>query len=351
MNHLTASTVGRASPPASMLDAMKPVPAADPLIQAFRQLVGAAPVSEAFPENISVEALPSSRQVLRFTFPQGDAVVGKFFAAYPPQISADLSLAREYANYRQLPVLGLPNGQGLTPRLLGRWPQASLGLLLEAIPGPDLDHLIQKACLHGEPTLLFRGLEKLAHLLAVFHSSPVPALPVSPAPALTYLDKVMGQLQQTGVLTREDLQGLTQELAWWEARFRDFTDVQVLVHGDATPTNFLFRNGRAVALDLEKLGVGDRLWDLSWVAGELKHAWGWRLQNLNGAEAAIGHFFWAYQTAAEVPSPLTDRLYALNPFYMALAELRIARNPYLSFDYRRELVAEARRCMAGGRNW
>jgi hypothetical protein len=34
---------------------------------------------------------------------------------------------------------------------------------------------------------------------------------------------------------------------------------------------------------------------------------------------------------------------------MALAELRIARNLYLSLDYRRELVAEARRCLAGGR--
>jgi len=34
---------------------------------------------------------------------------------------------------------------------------------------------------------------------------------------------------------------------------------------------------------------------------------------------------------------------------MALAELRIARNLYLGWDYRRELVAEARRCLAGGR--
>jgi hypothetical protein len=34
---------------------------------------------------------------------------------------------------------------------------------------------------------------------------------------------------------------------------------------------------------------------------------------------------------------------------MALAELRIARNAYLAWDYRRELVAEARRCLAWGR--
>ena len=50
------------------------------------------------------------------------------------------------------------------------------------------------------------------------------------------------------------------------------------------------------------------------------------------------------------PEPgLAERLYRLNPFYMALAELRIARNAYLSWDYRRWLVAEARRCLAWGR--
>ena len=36
---------------------------------------------------------------------------------------------------------------------------------------------------------------------------------------------------------------------------------------------------------------------------------------------------------------------------MALAELRIARNPYLTRDYRRALVAEARRCLGFGRRW
>jgi aminoglycoside phosphotransferase (APT) family kinase protein len=220
---------------------------------------------------------------------------------------------------------------------------------LEAVPGPDLDNLMHQACLSGDLAPLEWGLEKLAHLLAMFHSRPVPALPVVPAPALAYLDKVMGQLQAAGLLTPEDWQALTSERAFWQTRFRDFADRQVLVHGDATPTNFLFPNGRAVALDLEKLRVGDRLWDVSWVAGELKHAWGWRLHNLSGAEAAIGHFFRTYLAAANCAPVLTDRLYSLNPFYMALAELRIARNLYLSIDYRRELVAEARRCLAGGR--
>ena len=323
---------------------------ADPLARALRRLVGAEAGFRPPAGEVCVEPLPSSRQVLRFTFPAGDyAVVGKFFSAYPPQASADLSLAREYDHYLQLPALGLGNGGGLAPRLLGRWPERSLGLLLEAVPGPDLDHLLLQACVHGDPAPLFRGLEKLAHLLAFFHSRPVPALPVSPEPALAYLDKVMAQLLEAGLLTREDWQALARERDAWEERFQDFSDRQVLIHGDATPTNFLFPNGRAVALDLERLRAGDRLWDLSWVAGELKHAWGWRTADFSGSEAAIRHFFRMYLAAAGLDPALTRRLFGLNPFYMALAELRIARNLYLTRDYRRELVAEARRCLAHGR--
>ena len=120
---------------------------ADPLAQALRRLVGAEAGFRPPAGEVRVESLPASRQVLRFTFPAGDyAVVGKFFSAYPPQASADLSLAREYDHYLRLPALGLGNGGGLAPRLLGRWPERSLGLLLEAVPGPDLDHLLLRAC-------------------------------------------------------------------------------------------------------------------------------------------------------------------------------------------------------------
>jgi len=329
---------------------MNRLAAADPLARALRRLVGAEAGFRPPAGEVLVEPLPSSRQVLRFTFPGDDyAVVGKFFSASPPRVSADLSLFREYDHYLHLPALGLGNGCGLMPRLLGRWPERSLGLLLEAVPGPDLDHLLLQACVHEDPAPLFRGLEKLAHLLAFFHSRPVPVLPVSPAPALAYLDKVMVQLLEAGLLAREDRLAFVGERAAWEARFQKFSDRQVLIHGDATSTNFLFPDGRAVALDLERLRGGDRLWDLSWVAGELKHAWGWRTSDFSGSEGAIQHFFRMYLTAAGLDPALTHRLFSLNPCYMALAELRIARNLYLTWDYRRELVAEARRCLAHGR--
>jgi aminoglycoside phosphotransferase (APT) family kinase protein len=217
------------------------------------------------------------------------------------------------------------------------------------VPGPDLDHFLQRACRHADPAPLRRALEKLARLLARLHSRPRPPRPVAPTPALAYLDKMVVQLQAAGLLSADHRQTLAQERLAWEARWAEFPDRQVLIHGDATPTNFLFPDGRAVALDLERLRFGDRLWDLAWVAGELKHAWGWRTGCLDGAEGAIGHFFRAYGAALELDPAASRRLDHLNPLYMALAELRIARNSYLSWDYRRELVAEACRCLYHGR--
>jgi hypothetical protein len=102
-------------------------------------------------------------------------------------------------------------------------------------------------------------------------------------------------------------------------------------------------------VDLERMRVADRLFDLSWIAGEIRHAWGWRAGDLKGGEAAIGHFFAAYLRAVDASPEAARRLFALNPFYMALAELRICRNDYLSWPYRRRLVAEALECLAGGR--
>jgi len=288
----------------------------------------------------------------------GRGAVGKFFRARPPAGPQDLGLAREYGNYRRAAALGLVNGRRMIPRLLGRRPELGLGLLLEAVPGPDLDRLIRDACLSGEMAPLLGGLESLAGLLAFFHSRPLPEAPASGLEAPAYLDKLLFQLSGSGVLTPEDKAALSEERTFWGCLLSQNPGRQVLVHGDATPTNFLFADhggrgrppyGRVVAIDLERLRPADRLWDLSWVAGELKHAWAWRTGQPAAAEAAIGHFFRAYLAAWPEARDLEERLYRLNPFYMALAELRIARNAYLSWEHRRWLVAEARSCLNCGR--
>jgi Ser/Thr protein kinase RdoA (MazF antagonist) len=261
----------------------------------------------------------------------------------------DQGVVQEYDHYLWAGRVGLDRGAGLLPRLLGRNPSLRLGLLLEAIPGPDLDQLLAQACGDGAHEALHRALENLAGQLARFHALPVPETGTSGVEALKYFDKMWRQLRDLGLLSPEDEAHLAAEKEEWAWHLSRFPDARVILHGDTTPTNFLFPNGRAVALDLERMRLGDRLFDLSWVAGEIKHAWGWRTGNWQGAEDAIRRFFAAYLAAVPPNPALARRLHFLNPFYMALAELRIARNSYLSWEYRRELVAEARRCLAGGR--
>ena len=219
---------------------MSSLPVNESLAWALCRLL--APEAPA-PPSVEVvrEQLPSSREVYRFTFNgNGRAAVGKFFTAYPPVIPLDQGLAQEYDNYLRAAALGLTQGCLRIPRLLGRRPELCLGLLLEAIPGPDLDSLLQNACRHGELAALYRGLVSLAELLAFFHSRPVPEAPVSGLEALGYLDKLRLQLHGLGLLTPADETALAAERAAWEGRLAQFPDRQVLVHGDATPTNFLF---------------------------------------------------------------------------------------------------------------
>lgn len=297
------------------------------------------------------ERLKASRPVYRFTCGCGPTVVGKFFSPGPAAPAPiDRGLIRECHAYLSAPAWGLDGPGSCLPRLLGCYPQVRLGLLLEYIPGMDLDGYLAEAAKAGGFARLCDRLEKLAGLLAFFHSRPTPPRPVSPEPGWRYFCKLLGQLEALGLLFREEVEALKSAGLVWQAEFGKYPDNLVLVHGDATPTNFLFPDGRAVALDLERLRLADRLFDLSWVAGEIKHAWGWRFGNFAGSEAAIGHFFRAYFQASGVDAALTERILRLNPFYMALAELRIARNDYLSWDYRRSLVEEAWRCLSFGRS-
>jgi hypothetical protein len=323
---------------------MNRLPASHPLSQVLLPHLG-----ENQEDSFTVERLRASRPVFRFTLPgNGNGLVGKFFTASVPTTPQDRSLEQEYRNYLAAPAWGLTTA-GVIPRLVGQSPGVCLGLLLEGLPGPDLDHYLSEAAQgRGLETCLHK-VAKLAELLAFFHTRPLSGQPVSPEPALAYFQKLRIQLQGLGLLSPEEVDSLAEESRVWEARFETYPDRQALLHGDATPTNFLFPDGRVVAVDLERLRTGDRLFDLSWVAGELRHAWGWRGRDFGESEAAIQQFLRAYLEALPADADLTRRIIALNPLYMALAELRIARNSYLYWEYRRALVAEAQRCLKYGR--
>jgi aminoglycoside phosphotransferase (APT) family kinase protein len=120
-------------------------------------------------------------------------------------------------------------------------------------------------------------------------------------------------------------------------------DQQVLVHGDATPPNFLFGQGLSVmAIDLERMKRADRVFDVGRIAGELQHSFLRATGNKYAAEPFIGHFLWEY--ACHFP----DRRAAFHSicgrvaFQMGLTLLRIARNSWVGPDYRARLIEEAK---------
>ena len=123
-------------------------------------------------------------------------------------------------------------------------------------------------------------------------------------------------------------------------------DKTVLVHGDATPTNFIFHPEDGVtAIDLERMRRSDRAYDLGLIASELKHHFAWRMLRADAAEPFISHFLRAYCDHFEDPASIFKTITYRNRFFMALGELRIAQNEWIQKEHRTWLAEEAFRCL------
>jgi aminoglycoside phosphotransferase (APT) family kinase protein len=281
----------------------------------------------------------------------GVRVIGKFYArargvhgSFTPQ-----SAEHEYRNLKQLRSLGFDRPPDYVVRPLGVNPGLGDLLVVEHLEGDQLDTVIDAAVREGQEERLYRKLTGLARFLARLHNHTASADRVDFSRTQAYFDRVVDYLVRHGGVSprRADrLRGLGHAYAGRPAQWED---VQVLVHGDATPSNFLFGHGQDVfAIDLERMHRDDRVYDVGRLCGELKHC----LMRATGdplrAEPYVGHFLWEY--AGHFPdrrrafAAITGRL----PFYLGLTLLRIARNAWLDGDYRRLLVHEAKTILTGG---
>jgi hypothetical protein len=277
-------------------------------------------------------------------------VVAKFAdRADPSKPSGFSSLVGEFENLICLHRLGFDRPPFRVARPLGRETNMGLTLVAASERGRDLDYYLQKAVWKGDLESLVLRIRQLASFLAHLHRRLIGFQGRSWLPAETYLAKVLAQLEVAGLLAasqRIELEDLLQD---WRTRFRKIEDRQVLIHGDATPTNFLFPSEEEiVAIDLERMKLGDRLWDVGMVCGELKHAFLWRARDGQGSEPFIQAFLSGYASHFPRPDSFFRRICLLLPFYMALTELRIARNTYLDLPYRQLLIEEARACLSWG---
>jgi hypothetical protein len=271
-------------------------------------------------------------------------LVGKFFASNGSQgARAALRMGKEFENLQLLRGFGLAGYPHHVVRPLGTNVRLNSVLVEEYSTGTSLSSLINASIHQGRSPQLFAKLTALAHFLAVLHNRTANGYAVDFAEDCAYLDRLVQNLQSKGTIGAWD----AHELYWlrdrWREQGRMWEDQQVLVHGDATPSNFLFGESQnVIAIDLERMKRADRVFDLGRIAGELQHFYLQATGNKYAAEPFIGHFLWEY--ACHFPDrdrafrSITGRL----PFQMALTLLRIARNAWVNADHRQCLVAQAK---------
>jgi aminoglycoside phosphotransferase len=271
-------------------------------------------------------------------------VVGKFFVSGSHHSArADERMHREFDNLQVLRGYGLAGYPHHVVRPLGTNACLNSILVEEYAQGIPLSSFVNGAIHQGQSQPLFDKLTALAYFLATLHNRTANRESVDFNQDCAYLDKLVRKLQSKQVIAGCEV----DELSWlrdrWREKPRMWEDNQVLVHGDATPSNLLFgRDLSVIAIDLERMTRADRVFDLGRITGELQHYFLQANGNPQGAEPFIGHFLWEY--ACHFPDrgrafrSITARL----PFQMAITLLRIARNSWVSAHQRKRLVEEAK---------
>jgi aminoglycoside phosphotransferase len=271
-------------------------------------------------------------------------IVGKFFVSGGHRSAEGMQRMRqEFDNLELLRGYGLAGYPHHVVRPLGTNTWLNGILVEEYAQGVPLSAFVNAAIHQGQSQPLFEKLTALAYFLATLHNRTANGQGVDFQQDCAYLDRLVRKLQAQKVIGAWD----ADEFYWlrdrWREKPRMWEDNQVLVHGDATPSNLLFGRGLSViAIDLERMRRADRSFDLGRIAGELQHYFLQAGGNKRGAEPFIGHFLWEY--ACHFPDrdrafrSITGRL----PFQMALTLLRIARNSWVSGTQRGRLVEEAK---------
>ena len=278
----------------------------------------------------------------------GTRIVAKFFggiSTHTPE-TAFRRMEREFNNLHHLRNIGFACHPHYVARPLGCNAHLDCVLVEEFCLGTPLTAFISRAIQEGAHEPLFQKLTALAYFLASLHNRTALTDRVDFNRDCSYFDRIVNQLRDRGHVGPDEAQEFRRLKEWWRGKGTMWEDNQVIVHGDATPSNILFGDGLwVIAIDLERMKQADRVFDVGRVAGEIKHFFMQQTGERLGAEPFIGHFLWEY--ACHFPdrhsafASVTHRV----PFYMGLTLLRIARNSWIDGRYRRMLLDEARKTL------
>jgi len=320
----------------------------DPLYDYLRKDVLPVMDREVRDPRFHVSRLSGSNMVYRYDEERTRlSLIGKFYNFMEPYKAR--RLIGEFDNLKKARALGLTSLPNYVVRPISREKKMGLGLLEEYIEGHDLDYYIRGAAYDGRHGRLKERLSELAYFLSEFHKRAGSGQRLKAGPPAEYFEKLLGKLYKKKLLDDRLLGEFRKLKELWLERDCMREDNDVVIHGDATPTNFIFpREKGVIAIDLERMRTGDRMFDVGMVSGELKHAFIWRTGNKYTSEPYIGHFLAEYSGHFRKSEKMFRSTMLRNPFFMAMTELRIARNGWLDRQHRIRLVQEARECLHWG---
>jgi hypothetical protein len=200
----------------------------------------------------------------------GAKVVGKFFRSSRKQDAerAVANLTHEFDSLCRMREYGLEGYPHHIVRPLGRNSWLNALLVTEYCEGELLSELILSVIKSGDNGRLYNKLTSLAYFLSAFHNRTAIGVGVDFDQDSAYMDHLINKLFAINATDWDE----ARELYWlrdqWRNQPRMWEDQQVMVHGDATPENFMF-GGRlsVVALDLERTKRADRVFDTGRIAG------------------------------------------------------------------------------------
>lgn len=280
-------------------------------------------------------------------------VVGKFYGSKwlhgrqsgEHDLRASL-MRREFENLRKARALGFTGPPHRVVRPFSVSEKLNCVLVEEYAPGNDLHFAIEQAIFHGQQERLRAQLADVAWFLADLHNESLQGFQVDQRRPISYLDKMIRELAFWAIIPPGEERGLAGLRDQWAGDAALGGVGAVLIHGDATPTNFVFRGDHDLAaIDLERLHPSDRAADLGRVAAELKHLFWQYTQDRWASEPYIQHFYGSYVRHLPAVADTEARLTNRGRFYMGCDLLRISRNHWLDLGYRRQLIREAQACL------
>ena len=182
------------------------------------------------------------------------ATIGKFFKLDDPKHDRILRIKGEYDKLQTIRGYGFDTSPNYVVRPISRENRIGLALIEEFIHGKDLDHYFKKAIYEGDGASLKKKLSKLASFLYIFHKKTEKEEYVELDSVNVYFQKILNKLCQQEIICPSDKKEYLKLMDKWLAKTLLQKTKNGIVHGDSTPTNFIFtERGDVVAIDLERM--------------------------------------------------------------------------------------------------